>query len=306
MGGDMKRKIILIMALTILTVGTSGIFAEKAGTLKDLLMRLPDAAFLSTLNEIKRSDGFDPLIEVYDEENRYLSFKAVGDVDYWEMCYWNLKGGKEKLILVNSDLFPAFYLYSNGKVSKTENFGIRDIWKKIGGSSWEILGQYMYFFPPRSGTSITVILENQDCRIFKWQNEKFVCLTDYPKKKNDYHSLARGFTAALNTHDVDACMQYILPQYIKEQCMNILQGETEQFVCELIGGEAEDSGEYITPLSLQDIKKATYKYDPDSGFANHIIFIQLKDGRSYNYYMNFESVELDDTEAIPYIVGAMG
>lgn len=131
----MKRKIILIMALTILTIGTSGVFAEKAGMLKDLLMRLPDAAFLSTLNEIKRRDGFDPLIEVYDEENRYLSFKAVGDVDYWEMCYWNLKGGKEKLILVNSDLFSAFYLYSNGKVSKTENFGIRDIWKKIGGSS---------------------------------------------------------------------------------------------------------------------------------------------------------------------------
>ena len=95
--------------------------------LKDLLMRLPDAAFLSTLNEIKRRDGFDPLIEVYDEENRYLSFKAVGDVDYWEMCYWNLKGGKEKLILVNSDLFSAFYLYSNGKVSKTENFGIREV-----------------------------------------------------------------------------------------------------------------------------------------------------------------------------------
>ena len=123
------------MALTILIIGTSGVFAEKAGMLKDLLMRLPDAAFLSTLNEIKRSDGLDPLIEVYDEKNRYLSFKAVGDVYYWEMCYWNLKGGKEKLILVNSDLFPVFYLYSNGKVSKTENFGIRDIWKKIGGSS---------------------------------------------------------------------------------------------------------------------------------------------------------------------------
>ncbi len=303
----MKRKIVsIIMTLAIITAGTCDVFAENAETLINLLKRLPDTAFSSTLNEIKNSEGFAPLIEIRDEENRYLKFKAVGDVDYWEMCYWNLKGGKDKLILVNSELFPAFYLYSNGKVSKTENFGIRDIWKKIGASSWEGFDQYMQFFPPRSGTAVTVILNNQDCMIFKWQNEKFVCLTDYPKKKNNHKTLARGFTAALNTYDVDTCMQYILPQYISEQCMGVLQRETEQFVCELIGGEAEGSGKYITPLSLQDIKKATYQYDPSNGFANHIIFIELKDGRSYNYYMSFDNVELDDGQTIPYLVGAMG
>ena len=302
----MKRNIVsIIITLVVLTVGTSAVYAENAGTLKKLLMSLPDKAFPASLNEIKNSDGIDSLIEICDEENRYLSFKAVGDVDYWEMCYWNLKGGKEKLILVNSELFPSFYLYSNGKALKTEKFGIRDIWKKIGGSSWENFDQYMQFFPPRSGTAITVILNNQDCMIFKWQNETFVCLTDYPKKKNNHHVLARGFADALNTRDADICLQYILPQYVAAQCMDMLQGRTEQFICELIGGGIEDTGEYITPSSLKDIKKATYKYDPDNGLANHIIFIQLQDGRSYHYYMSFESVEAD-MRTIPYITGAMG
>lgn len=304
----MKRKIILIMLIlaVLAAEGASGVFAESAGTLKKFLTCLPDKAFPATLNRIKGSEGLEPLIEICDEENRYLSLKAVEDVGYWEMCYWNVKGGKEQLILVNSELlFPSFYLYSNGKISKTEKFGIRDIWKNIGSASGAGFDRYMQFFAPHCGTSITVILDGQDCMIFNWQKEKFVRLTDYPKKKNDHHILARGFADALKTRDADICLQYILPEYVAEQCMEALQGRTEQFICELISGETDGTGEYITPSSLKDIKNATYRYDSDNGFANHSILIELKDGRSYRYYMSFENIDLD-TQTIPYITGAMG
>ena len=67
---------------------------------------------------------------------------------------------------------------------------------------------------------------------------------------------------------------------------------------------------------LSDIKKATYRYTPNDGFANHTIFIELKNGRSYTFFVSLETVDVFEIlpggetdkllKRIPYIVGGMG
>jgi hypothetical protein len=96
--------------------------------------------------------------------------------------------------------------------------------------------------------------------------------------------------------------------------MGLFEGNKEQFLCELIAGEDETGHE--KPAKLNDIKKATYRYTPDDGFANHTVLIELKNGRSYTFYPSLETVEIFELltggesgellRTTPYIVGAVG
>ncbi|MEL3908102.1 MAG: hypothetical protein P1P64_03710 [Treponemataceae bacterium] len=109
------------------------------------------------------------------------------------------------------------------------------------------------------------------------------------KKAPAFKEVAKGFAEALKAKDLDACMQYILPSYIQEQCMVLFAGDSEQFICDLLTGE--DDSNYARPKNLVDIKNVCYE-NIDSGFAEHILHIELKDGRSYIYGISFDSVEI--------------
>ena len=88
--------------------------------------------------------------------------------------------------------------------------------------------------------------------------------------------------------------------------MDMHQGWTEQFICELIAGQNEDS-EYIEPHSLMDIKKASYSLNSELGF---MITIELIDGRTYTYFPMIEGFEEAEIYGLPiqylYLVGAKG
>ena len=308
----MKKNIILLMInLALFASFNSLLFAEEPVTIKTLFKLLPEKVLKPVFDNFNLDTANrDSYIEVCDEKNRYLCLKS----EYgFEMCYWDVKGGKKLILVSYSGTYPElFYLYSKGKISETEDFGIKALKEHIKKSP--VLGamdNWICLYPPRQGTSLVVIINQLDCLIFKWKNEKFVCLDSYMEKVVNggaytYSTLQEGFVKALNDHDMDACLQYIKPDYIATQCMDMLDGRVEQFICELIAGQNKNS-EYIEPDSLKNIKKASYSLDFDTSNANSdfIIIIELTDGRTYTYFPVLEETIVDG-QRILHLVGAMG
>lgn len=333
----MKNKIVYIALTAVMLCTSAKIFAQDQSLLKTLFKALPNDALpytvSATLDYLKKpsKDMPEGVLEVYvkkvqngtmkvsgirealinicDETNRSLKLDS-DTVGYWEMNYWNLQNGNQ-LVMVNNFNIASFYLYSKGKMTPTEKFGIKEMHKHIKTSiAWDENEQWVSFYSPRNGTSLTVVINGQDCMIFQWKNEKFIPLKDYQKKQDGYRDAANGLLQAIKMGDPDACLQYILPSYIQEQCMQMLDGNKEQFICELISAEEENG--YITPASLKDIKNITLIYDPENGFAEYRYYIELKDGRTYHYYLSFDNVEIYKTlkngnvelmQRIPYITG---
>ena len=308
----MKKNIILFMISLALFAGfNSLLFAEDAVTIKMLFKLLPEKVLKPIFDNFNLDTAHrDSYIEVCDEENRYLSLKS----EYgFEMCYWNLKGGKKLILVSYGGAGPeVFYLYNKGKFSETNDFGIKTIKEQVKKSpALEGMNDLICFYPLRDNTSLAVMINQLDCMIFKWKNEKFVRINDYVLKETDDESdvcniLLNGFVKALNAHDEASCLQYIKPDYIASQCMDMHQGWTEQFICELIAGQNEDS-EYIEPHSLMDIKKASYSLNSELGF---MITIELIDGRTYTYFPMIEGFEEAEIYGLPiqylYLVGAKG
>ena len=308
----MNRKIVsIIFTLAVLTAGASALFAEEPVTIKTLFKLLPEKALKPVFDNFNLDTANrDSYIEVCDEKNRYLSLKSKYG---FEMCYWDVKGGK-KLILVSYDGAGSegFYLYNKGKISETDDFGIKTVKEQIKKSpAFQGMNDLIRFYPLRDNTSLAVMINQLDCMIFKWENEKFVRINDYALKETDdesdvYNILLSGFVKALDAHDAASCLQYIKPDYIASQCMDMHQGWTEQFICELIAGQNEDS-EYIEPHSLMDIKKASYSLNTELGF---MITIELIDGRTYTYFPMIEGFEEAEIYGLPiqylYLVGAKG
>ena len=308
----MKKNIILLMISLALFAGfNSLLFAEDAVTIKMLFKLLPEKVLKPIFDNFNLDTAHrDSYIEVCDEENRYLSLKS----EYgFEMCYWNLKGGKKLILVSYGGAGPeVFYLYNKGKFSETNDFGIKTIKEQVKKSpALEGMNDLICFYPLRDNTSLAVMINQLDCMIFKWKNEKFVRINDYVLKETDdesdvYNILLSGFVKALNAHDAASCLQYIKPDYIAFQCMDMHQGWTEQFICELIAGQNEDS-EYIGPDSLKNIKKASYSLNNEFGF---IITIELIDGRTYTYFPMIEGFEEAEIYGLPiqylYLVGAKG
>ena len=309
---NIKKKIIsIILIFAVLAAGASAVFAEDAVTIKMLFKLLPEKVLKPVFDNFNLDTARrDSYIEVCDEENRYLSLKS----EYgFEMCYWNLKGGKKLILVSYGGAGPeVFYLYNKGKFSETNDFGIKTIKEQVKKSpALEGMNDLIRFYPLRDNTSLAVMINQLDCMIFKWKNEKFVRINDYVLKETDdesdvYNILLSGFVKALNAHDAASCLQYIKPDYIASQCMDMHQGWTEQFICELIAGQNEDS-EYIEPHSLMDIKKASYSLNSELGF---MITIELIDVRTYTYFPMIEGFEEAEIYGLPiqylYLVGAKG
>jgi len=308
----MKKNIILLMInLALFASFNSLLFAEEPVTIKTLFKLLPEKVLKPVFDNFNLDTANrDSYIEVCDEKNRYLCLKS----EYgFEMCYWDVKGGKKLILVSYGGAGPeVFYLYNKGKFSETNDFGIKTIKEQVKKSpALEGMNDLICFYPLRDNTSLAVMINQLDCMIFKWKNEKFVRINDYVLKETDdeseiYNILLSGFVKALNAHDAASCLQYIKPDYIAFQCMDMHQGRTEQFICELIAGQNEDS-EYIEPHSLMDIKKASYNLNSELGF---MITIELIDGRTYTYFPMIEGFEEAEIYGLPikylYLVGAKG
>lgn len=312
----MNRKIVsIIFTLAVLTAGASALFAEESVTIKTLFKLLPEKALKPVFDNFNLDTANrDSYIEICDEKNRYLSLKSKYG---FEMCYWDVKGGK-KLILVSYDGAGSgvFYLYNKGKISETNDFGIKTVKEQIKKSpAFQGMNDLIRFYPLRDNTSLAVMINQLDCMIFKWKNEKFVRISDYVLKETDdeadvYSILLSGFVKALNAHDAASCLQYIKPEYIAFQCMDMFQGRAEQFICKLIAGQTENI-DYIAPNRLEDIKKATYSLNPNAPDSepDFMIIIELIDGRTYAYFPKVENIEEAEIYGLPiqylYLVGAM-
>ena len=308
----MKKNIILLMInLALFASFNSLLFAEEPVTIKTLFKLLPEKVLKPVFDNFNLDTANrDSYIEVCDEKNRYLCLKS----EYgFEMCYWDVKGGKKLILVSYGGAGPeVFYLYNKGKFSEANDFGIKTIKEQVKKSpALEGMNDLICFYPLRDNTSLAVMINQLDCMIFKWKNEKFVRINDYVLKETDdeseiYNILLSGFVKALNAHDAASCLQYIKPDYIAFQCMDMHQGRTEQFICELIAGQNEDS-EYIEPHSLMDIKKASYNLNSELGF---MITIELIDGRTYTYFPMIEGFEEAEIYGLPikylYLVGAKG
>ncbi len=301
--------------LTLLIVTLLGVAfsmnAQQRVNVKTLFDLLPsDAFFLMPSDDPAELEKH---IKVCDYRYGYLQLEFE-DQSYWEMCYWNLNNG-DKLIAVSSYITHSFFLYSDGEVTFTTEFGIDEILNNMYSSfAMNPYDNWFRLHVPRHGTSIYLSINEIESQIYKWQNEMFVRIDKYPTQNCTHQQLVEGFANALGTADADYCLQYLLPAYVSEQCMNVFEGNKEQFICDLIAGE--DGQSFIKPQKLSDIKSATYRYTPDDGFANHIILIELNDGSSYTYYPSLESVEVlemfkngeygEFITRIPYITGGVG
>ena len=312
----MKKTIknFIMLALFIMTAAgaTSCADAQKEVDVKALFDLMPAEAFIMT--DWETPAELEEYVTVCDNENRYLRLEFEDQVT-WEMCYWDLKDGN-KLIAVSYVGGFSYYLYSNGEIKFTTDFGVEEMHRSVGNSiATNPYDNWIDFYVPRHGTSVYISANRQDFLIYKWENEQFVQLNDYPTRNSTHQGLVEGFAAALISNDADRCLQYVEPSYdVAYQCMDFFDGNIEEFICDLIAGENEQGP--IKPAKLSDIKTATYRYTPDDGFANHIILIELNDGRSYTYYPSLETIEIFEMREngengelitrIPYITGGIG
>ena len=308
-----NRKYLIMLTLLFMTVigATSCTNAQKEVDVKALFDLMPAEAFIMTDGDTPAE--LEEYMTVCDNENRYLRLEFEDQVT-WEMCYWDLKDGN-KLIAVGYVGGFSYFLYSNGEIKSTSDFGVEEMHRSIENSiATNPYYNWIDFYVPRHGTTAYISVNRQDFLIYKWENEQFVQIRDYPTQNNTHQGLVEGFASALMSADADRCFQYVEPSYAAYQCMDFFEGNVEDFICDLIS--SEDEQDPIKPAKLSDIKTATYRYTPDDGFANHIILIKLNDGRSYTYYPSLETVEIFEMREngengelitrIPYITGGIG
>ena len=308
-----NRKYLIMLALLFMTVigATSCTNAQKEVDVKALFSLMPAEAFIMTDGDTPAE--LEEYMAVCDNENRYLRLEFEDQVT-WEMCYWDLKDGN-KLIAVSYVEGFSYYLYSNGEINFTTDFGVEEMYRSVENSiAMNPYDNWIDFYVPRHGTTVYISVNRQDFLIYKWENEQFVQIRDYPTQNNTHQGLVEGFASALISTDADRCLQYVDPSYAAYQCMDFFEGNIEEFICDLIAGENEQGP--IKPAKLSDIKTAIYRYTPDDGFANHIILIELNDGRSYTYYPSLETIKIFEMREngengelitrIPYISGGIG
>lgn len=119
----MNRAIGILLLTLLMCAGSAHIATaqqQQRVDIKALFRMIPIDEFsgtgVETLNELEQ------LITVCDTKNGFLRLESKYGIR-WEMCHWTLKNG-DKLIGIRRPLSYSFYLYSNGKVTPTNDFGI--------------------------------------------------------------------------------------------------------------------------------------------------------------------------------------
>ncbi|MDD4747918.1 MAG: hypothetical protein RBR35_11455 [Salinivirgaceae bacterium] len=165
--------------------------------IKEVFLLLPDDAFpmegmsianrkrlLDHIGEEKASDISPTPIDICDVKNGYLSL--AGMQFGWEMCYWNLKGGR-KLVAVNSGTESGseirVFFHQNEELTEDHNY-------KLGGNQKFTLADF-----------VDVSQLSPDTRTYA---EQQFTKGDY----NLYYQLPQKGTALKVSMDADQLMDY--------------------------------------------------------------------------------------------------
>ena len=106
--------------------------------------------------------------------------------------------------------------------------------------------------------------------------------------EKNIRTMTNEFISVIMTGKMDKALHFFSPEYIKEQNYSFLEGRTEQFVMEFLGGfvvseEGEELG-FVTPdkgnIASMRVKNVVVSDDPEA-FSYAYVEIVLKDGRKY-------------------------
>ena len=106
--------------------------------------------------------------------------------------------------------------------------------------------------------------------------------------EKNIRKMTNEFISVIMTGKMDKALHFFSPEYIKEQNYSFLEGRTEQFVMEFLGGfvvseEGEELG-FVTPdkgnIASMRVKNVVVSDDPEA-FSYAYVEIVLKDGRKY-------------------------
>ena len=113
--------------------------------------------------------------------------------------------------------------------------------------------------------------------------------------KGEAKKITKGLISAIMSGDLQLSLEYFAPEYVNEQHDNFLEGRTEQFVMEFIGGVPTTKEgkqlDYVTPKQ-SDIASMKIKDVVIVGETMYsIVEVTLKDGRKYTTDLNIEVVD---------------
>ena len=106
--------------------------------------------------------------------------------------------------------------------------------------------------------------------------------------EKNIRKMTNEFISVIMTGKMDKALHFFSPEYIKEQNYSFLEGRTQQFVMEFLGGfvvseEGEELG-FVTPdkgnIASMRVKNVVVSDDPEA-FSYAYVEIVLKDGRKY-------------------------
>lgn len=113
--------------------------------------------------------------------------------------------------------------------------------------------------------------------------------------KGEAKKITKGFISAVMSGDLKLSLEYFAPEYVSEQHDSFLEGRTEQFVMEFIGGvpvtKEGKQLDYITPKQ-KDIASMKIKDVVIIGETMYsVVEVTLKDGSKYTTDLNIAVVD---------------
>ena len=113
--------------------------------------------------------------------------------------------------------------------------------------------------------------------------------------KGEAKKITKGFISAVMSGDLKLSLEYFAPEYVSEQHDSFLEGRTEQFVMEFIGGvpvtKEGKQLDYITPkqkdIASMKIKDVVVLSDT----MYSVVEITLKNGSKYTTDLNIAVVD---------------
>lgn len=113
--------------------------------------------------------------------------------------------------------------------------------------------------------------------------------------KGEAKKITKGFISAIMSGDLKLSLEYFAPEYVSEQHDSFLEGRTEQFVMEFIGGvpvtKEGKQLDYITPKQ-KDIASMKIKDVVIIGETMYsVVEVTLKDGSKYTTDLNIAVVD---------------
>ena len=113
--------------------------------------------------------------------------------------------------------------------------------------------------------------------------------------KGEAKKITKGFISAVMSGDLKLSLEYFAPEYVSEQHDSFLEGRTEQFVMEFIGGvpvtKEGKQLDYITPKQ-RDIASMKIKDVVIIGETMYsVVEVTLKDGSKYTTDLNIAVVD---------------